>query len=163
MDTYHQILVYDLDEESLSFHRSTEGSELAPIVQQEDDHDDNVLAVAVSDSLPLFVSSGRDGKVKVWDKDNQLVAEIHFGSELESVCFAGNRGDLLVGFQQQICLVKAELFLPIHYQYMEGICSGEYYVGERNFANETELAEKPLPFDPNLEFWFVIALHLLTD
>ena len=159
MDTYHQILMYDLDEENLPSDHSPEGSELAPIMHQhEDDHEDNVLAVAASPRLPLFVSSGGDGKVKVWDKDNQLVADIYFGSELESVCFAGNRGDLLVGFQHQICLVKAELFLPIHYQYLEGIYSGEYYIGGRNFANEIELAEKPLPFDPNLEFWFVILL-----
>ena len=152
IETYHQIVVYKLEEENPSLANSY-GRELKPIVHQhEDDHDGNVLAVAASPCLPLFVSSGRDGKVKVWDKDNQLIADIHFGSDLEAVCFADNRGDLLVGFQNQICLVKAELFLPLEYQYMGAIASGEY-LGEHVSYND--LPDKPIKFDVDLEFWLV--------
>lgn len=152
----HQILVYDLvNQEKASWQQFPTGSwsGLTPLLHQpEDDHADQVLAVAASPHLLLFASSGKDGKVKVWSQDNQLVADIHLGSdhELSVVCFANSCGDLLVGFQQQICLVKAELFLCS--QNKQGTAAG---------GEETSM-DAAIPFDPDLEFWSVSfgALHV---
>lgn len=146
--TNHQILVYDLNQKNQSWQHISLGSwsGLSPILHQpDDDHKDQVLAVTASPHLLLFASSGKDGKVKVWNQNNQLVADIHLGSdhELSAVCFANNCGDLLIGFQHQICLVKAELFL----------CSPNQQ--ETAGGSEEEKVDTLIPFDPDLEFWSV--------
>lgn len=112
--------------------------------QKEDEHKGAVLSLTCSVELGLFASSGTDGMVKVWSVSNQLVSEIEFGESLRSICFSNSRGDLLVGFQKHVCVVKAEDYL-----------TSDYVSNDRGLRLNEQEAEKPIPFDYDLEFWLV--------
>lgn len=109
--------------------------------QNEDGHTNTVTSLNVCSYLKLFVSSSRDGTIKVWSFDNQLVSEIDFGVPLTSVGFANDQGDLLVGLQLRISIIKAMDYLP-----------DEYYEVSRNCLHWDE-RERTVAFDPHLEFW----------
>jgi WD40 repeat protein len=111
--------------------------------QTEDSHKDTVTSLNVCSYLKLFVSSSKDGTIKVWSFNNQMVSEIDFGEPLTSVGFANDQGDLLVGLQLRISIIKAADYLP-----------EEYYQVSKNCPHWDERA-KPVAFDPLLEFWSV--------
>lgn len=110
--------------------------------QREDCHTDTITSLSCCQSLGLFATCGHDGFLKVWStSSNQLVSEIYFGSSLMCACFSNARGDLLVGFQRQLCIVHASNYLPS--PYLEH--SVEYCISDR--------IEDSITFDPTLEFW----------
>jgi len=109
--------------------------------QREDSHTSPITSLSCCPSLGLFATSSRDGHVKVWNTTNQLVSDAHFGDTLTTVCFSNTRGDLLVGFQRQICLVQAHDYLPPAYLELSKKCP------------LNEQVEEPILFDRNLEFW----------
>ena len=109
--------------------------------QREDCHTNTITSLSVCSYLGLFATSSRDGCLKVWSTSNQLVSEIYFGDDLTSACFSNARGDLLVGFQRQICVVRALNYLPSPYLLHSMECS----INDR--------VEDPITFDPTLEFW----------
>ena len=111
--------------------------------QSEDGHTNTITSLNACSYLKLFVSSSVDGKIKVWSFDNQMVAEIDFGVPLSSVGFANDQGDLLVGLQLRISIVKAVDYLP-----------DEYYEVSRNCPH-FDYRERPVGFDPTSEFWSV--------
>lgn len=111
------------------------------IHQAEDDHTDSITSLSYCSFLKLFATTGRDGYVKIWSSENELVSEIHFGATLTSACFANPKGDLLVGFQKHICSVYRGDYLPHVYLKL-----GREYQGR-------DRTEDPIPFDPTLEFW----------
>jgi WD40 repeat protein len=111
--------------------------------QAEDDHTSAIIALQCCPRLSLFATSGKDGYVKVWNKENHLVSEIEFGESLASVCFANSRGDLLVGFQKHVSLIQARDYLP------EGVIDANY----RDTLVE-DCMEQPMTFDSDLEFWY---------
>ncbi len=111
--------------------------------QKEDNHKGVVLSLTCSVELGLFATSGTDGMVKIWSFTNQLVSEVEFGESLTTICFANSRGDLLVGFQKHVCVIKAEDYL-----------TSNYLSNDRCLlVNEDEDEEKPITFDPDMEFW----------
>lgn len=112
--------------------------------ESQDSHTKTVTSLNVCSYLKLFVSSSRDGTIKVWSFDNQLVSEIDFGVPLTSVGFANDQGDLLVGLQLRISIIKAVDYLP-----------DEYYELSKNCLHWDE-RERTIAFDPHLEFWYVI-------
>ena len=103
-----------------------------------DDHTATIISLSCSVELRLFATSSRDGMVKIWNSTGQLVSELEFGDSLEAVCFSNPRGDLLVGFQKHICVIKAEDYLTSNY--VSGV-----------LCNEVE--ETPIAFDSELKFW----------
>lgn len=109
--------------------------------QREDCHTDSITSLSCCHSLGLFATSSRDGFLKVWSTSNQLVSEIFFGDSLMCACFSNAGGNLLVGFQRQICIVRASNYLPSPYLQQ----SMEYCINDH--------AEDPIIFDPTLEFW----------
>ena len=111
--------------------------------QAEDGHTHTITSLNVCPYLKLFVSSSIDGTIKVWSFDNQMVAEIDFGVPLTSVGFANDQGDLLVGLQLHISIIRAADYLP-----------AGYFEMSRNCPNWDE-KERPIAFDPHLEFWWV--------
>lgn len=131
----------DSRHESLAFHS-------LPLLthQSEDDHIEEITSLSACTHLKLFASSSSDGYVKVWSTDNHLVSEIHFGASLASVGFANPRGDLLVGFQKHICIVEAGNYLPAELVMEYPRCGHD-------------CVERPKPFDPELEFWWVKLYH----
>ena len=109
--------------------------------QDEEDHTHTITSLNACPYLKVFVSSGKDGLIKVWNFDSQLVTELSFGVALSSVGFANSQGDLLVGLDLQISQVKAKDYLPEPYLQMSRCCTLWDY------------KEKPVGFDPHLEFW----------
>ena len=109
--------------------------------QREDRHTATITSLSSCPSLRLFATTSCDGYLKVWSTSNQLVSEIYFGNSLMSTCFTNTRGDLLVGFQRQICTVSASNYLPSSYLQHSGNCS------------TSDHGETPIAFDPTLKFW----------
>ncbi len=110
--------------------------------QKEDEHKGTVLSLSCSVELGLFATSGTDGMIKVWSITNQLVSEVQLGESLTSVCFSNSRGDLLVGFQKHVCVIKAEDYL-----------TSDYLSNDRDLLINEQEEEKPMTFDPELQFW----------
>ena len=110
--------------------------------QAEDDHTGSVISLECCPSMGIFATSSKDGHIKIWNKDNHLVSEIDFGKSLASVCFANLQGDLLVGFQKHISLIKAKDYLP------------DTILEMRQSSPHTDCVEQPLTFDYDLEFWY---------
>ena len=108
--------------------------------QREDRHTGTITSLSSCPALGLFATTSHDGHLKVWSTSSQLVSEIYFGDTLVSACFSNARGDLLVGFQRQICSVSASHYLPS--QYLS-------HTAEQPYNSEDD----PLTFDPTLEFW----------
>lgn len=117
--------------------------------QREDDHAGTVISLQGSPQLKLFATSSRDGHVKIWNNENQLISELEFGDTLGSVCFANAKGDLLVGFQNHVCVVRAEDYLLSD------------YVDVARVSPFSDVEEKPITFDSELEFWSVSNKILL--
>ena len=110
--------------------------------QAEDDHTGSVISLECCPSLRIFATTSTDGQIKIWNKDNHLVSEIDFGKSLASVCFANLQGDLLVGFQKHISLIKAKDYLP------------DAILQMRQTSSLSDYVEQPLTFNSDLEFWF---------
>ncbi|GFO02901.1 WD repeat-containing protein 87 [Plakobranchus ocellatus] len=91
------------------------------------DHSDTVTALDMCPMINIFVTCGTDGYVKIWDTNNQLIREMAFGQTVHSVCFANNRGDLLIGFQNRVLLVPIIKYMP---QFMLEQMSGRMFVDE---------------------------------
>lgn len=108
---------------------------------KEEDHTQEVTSLSGCPYLGLFASSSRDGTVKVWGTRGELLAEINFGGTVTAVGFANPQGDLLVGMQLQIMVIRAAEYLPDEYQEASSNCP---YWDHR---------ERPVGFDPHLEFW----------
>ena len=111
--------------------------------QREDRHTDTITSLSSCPRLSLFATTSLDGLLKVWTTTNTLVSEIDFGERLLSACFSNSCGDLLVGFQRQICRVTASHYLP-----------ASYLSPLAHTANSSLVeVEEPISFDPTLQFW----------
>lgn len=63
--------------------------------------------------LSLFVTGGSDGSVRIWDFHGRLIAMLDSSLHFGPICFANDRADLLVTFNQSIYLVSCLELLPI--------------------------------------------------
>ncbi|XP_033628785.1 uncharacterized protein LOC117291264 [Asterias rubens] len=113
---------------------------------KEHNHTKMVTALCSCPSLGIFASTSSDGSVKLWDLTNTLVRELCFDPSLRSVCFANDRGDLLVGFQNHVSYISICTYLPL--SYMEKVI-------EMDFKDEE--IEEPIRFNPDLQLWFNIS------
>lgn len=66
------------------------------------DHELKVSGMAASAELGLFATTGQDGFLKVWSTAGTMLRELEFDETLRNVCFCDRRGDILVGFHDQI-------------------------------------------------------------
>nr|XP_012294329.1 WD repeat-containing protein 87 isoform X2 [Aotus nancymaae] len=94
-------------------------------------------------SLSLFVTGSIDGCVRIWDFHGRLIAildsSLHFGP----LCFANDRGDLLVTFNQSLYLVSCLKLLP------PALLTRLSYMSLLD-----EVLEAPKPFIPSFFFSF---------
>ena len=70
------------------------------------DHSETVTGISSIPRTGLFASVGNDSTLRIWDRHNRLVREIHFQEPLESLCVANERGDLLIAMKTRIDLVR---------------------------------------------------------
>lgn len=68
--------------------------------------------------------------------------ELSFEDKISSLCFANNRGDLLIGRSEQIILVKMQDYLP-----------PKYLIKALQLEISDDHSESIMDFDPNIEFW----------
>ncbi|EDV26453.1 uncharacterized protein TRIADDRAFT_54468 [Trichoplax adhaerens] len=102
-----------------------------------------VIDISCCSALQLFVTSARDGSVKVWDTENGLVREMVFDDSIRGVTFMNKRGDILIGFQKHISMIPVHNYLPP--QYLEKLIEMDF---------EDEPIEEPAPFNTEAQFWY---------
>ncbi|XP_072046831.1 uncharacterized protein [Amphiura filiformis] len=122
---------------------STTGHVIPCTHLKDHDHTQKITALCSCPSMRLFATTSDDGSVKIWDLTNTLVRELCFDQTLRSVCFANERGDLVVGFQNHISYVNLTTYLPL--------CSMEKAM-QMDFVDEEK--EEPVKFNPDLQLWF---------
>ena len=75
---------------------------------REDEHTAAVSSMDYLSSLSIFITSGEDRTVKVWDRNMTLIREMQFGEPVKSACFLNSRGDVLVGLSDGVSLVRVQ-------------------------------------------------------
>ncbi|XP_012512435.1 PREDICTED: WD repeat-containing protein 87-like [Propithecus coquereli] len=109
-------------------------------------HECAIASFDVCLSLKLFVTGGVDGSVRIWDFHGRLVTELDSALHFGPLCFANNRGDLLLTFNQSIYMVSClELLPPVE------------LIQLRVLNNTDEIPEVPKPFLPSFFFMFEIV------
>lgn len=97
-------------------------------------------------SLELFVTGGIDGSVQIWNFHGRLIAELNSAFHFGPLCFANNRGDLLLTLNQSLYLVSCLKLLP------PALLT---HLAILNIADEIQ--ELPKPFVPSFFFSFEIV------
>jgi WD40 repeat protein len=109
-----------LDCENILISFSTSDSELfawndedkeLEIIYTQSKSNDHVGKVTCTDSnlsRSLFVTGGEDGYAKVWTSNKDLIREICFPEQLNTVCFLNPECDVLVGHGQKVSIILAK-------------------------------------------------------
>ncbi|KAH3749651.1 hypothetical protein DPMN_184152 [Dreissena polymorpha] len=71
----------------------------------DEDHTHELTALDKCPMINLVVTSGKDGFLKVWSRNNELLREMNFATPIYAVCFANDRGDILVGYGTNVWYV----------------------------------------------------------
>lgn len=88
-------------------------------------------------NLNMLVTGGADGSVRIWDIFGQLLVEFDTSLKFSRVCFANQRGDLVVGGNNNIYFIPCVTYLPSKYL--------------KSLSTQTmpdDMIESPLPFLP---------------
>nr|CAI9697352.1 unnamed protein product [Rangifer tarandus platyrhynchus] len=94
-------------------------------------------------SLEIFVTGDTNGSVRIWDFHGKLITELDSALHFGPLCFANNRGDLLLTFNQSLYLVSCLKLLPP---------AQLIHLTLRN--NADDIQEAPKPFLPSFFFSF---------
>ncbi|CAM5107278.1 unnamed protein product [Natator depressus] len=78
----------------------------------EDDPLDEITGLCCCPTLKLFASASRDGSVKVWNAQNQLLRHLKLNTIPESLAFGNECGDLLLGVEQHLHCIHHSKYLP---------------------------------------------------
>ncbi|KAJ3035181.1 hypothetical protein HK097_004267, partial [Rhizophlyctis rosea] len=141
-----------------------------PSHNRTDDHTDTVTAICSLKKLGMFVTISKDGAMKVWDCHNNLIREILFQEPLESICPANPQGDLLIGIQNRIDIIKSGLCKLIQQHDISHLrplgtivinkTISDLPPGYTHLVPPTEkVIEQPIPFDDNRVQWEIIQTH----
>ncbi|XP_006899797.1 PREDICTED: WD repeat-containing protein 87-like [Elephantulus edwardii] len=122
---------------STESHKGSKFMETLPL------HQCTITSFDVCLSLNLFVTGGSDGSVRIWDFHGRLIAMLDSSLHFGPLCFANDRGDLLVTFNQSLYLVSCLKLLPPN------------LLVRLSFMSITdEIIEVPKPFMPSFFFSF---------
>ncbi|CAI5780772.1 repeat-containing 87 [Podarcis lilfordi] len=97
-------------------------------------------------TLSMLVTSGSDGTVRVWDILGQMLVEFDTSLKFSRVCFANQRGDLVVGCNMNIYFIPCVLYLPRDHLYML-----------MSRCVKDDMIERPLAFLPHFLLTFDIV------
>uniref|UniRef100_G1LVS9 WD repeat domain 87 n=1 Tax=Ailuropoda melanoleuca TaxID=9646 RepID=G1LVS9_AILME len=122
---------------------SSESQEGSTYIETLPLHQCPIISFDVCWSLSLFVTGGIDGSVRVWNFHGRLVAMLDSSLHFGPLCFANDRGDLLVTFNHSLYLVSClKLLHPT-------------LLARLSFMSMTdEVLEAPKPFTPSFFFSF---------
>ncbi len=83
------------------------------------EHEATLTALDFHRNLNLVATSCSGGQVKVWSTgnvrglgDKQLLREINFPNRVDSVCFINDWGDILVGHDRRLSIIKFITYWP---------------------------------------------------
>lgn len=141
LDIQKKQLAVVFDSSIILFGNDIQRLETSRLVRDED-NTAKVVTIANCSRLGIWASTSPDGVVKVWDSSNVLLREIQFHEKITSITFANDRGDLLVGTQQQVSLIQVQDYLPT--TILKKICFMEF---------DDDKLEAPHPFDHDVDFW----------
>ncbi|CAE1177650.1 unnamed protein product [Acanthosepion pharaonis] len=80
------------------------------------DHLDSVVAFATCSTMNIFASASQDGTLKFWNETNDLIKTLQLAACPTSLCFYGNKGDLLIGIGFQLYHIPYMAYLPSSYR-----------------------------------------------
>uniref|UniRef100_A0A673UZI2 WD repeat domain 87 n=1 Tax=Suricata suricatta TaxID=37032 RepID=A0A673UZI2_SURSU len=122
---------------------SSESQEGSVFIETLPLHQCTITSFDVCLSLSLFVTGGIDGSVRVWNFRGRLVAMLDSSLHFGPLCFANDRGDLLVAFNQSLYLVSClKLLHPSLLSHLSFMSMPD------------EVLEIPKPFMPSFFFSF---------
>ncbi|XP_053386355.1 uncharacterized protein LOC123538280 isoform X3 [Mercenaria mercenaria] len=117
--------------------------------QEDEDHVAEMTSIDLCPFLNIVMTSGKDGFVKIWSGQNELIREMNFATPIYATCFANNRGDILVGYGTHICSISVANYLPL--DYLKEVSSVT-----KSFI-EDDVRELPVKFDNKSEPWLDIC------
>eukprot|EP01135_Chromosphaera_perkinsii_P000052 Nk52_evm3s24 gene=Nk52_evmTU3s24 len=120
----------------------TSGQEGFCLHSSDDDHKSEITGLSVCENLHIYLTSSKDGTIKIWDAENSLIREMQLGTPVTAARFANSRGDILVGVQKHLNIIPVDYYLPAHYLTRLEILD-----------IEDDIHESGITFDPGLEFW----------
>ena len=62
----------------------------------------------------IYVTGGADGFVKVWTNQKELIREIWFPEEIDTVCLLNEQCDILIGHGTKVSIIYAENYKPFY-------------------------------------------------
>lgn len=69
----------------------------------------------------LYVTGGVDGYVKVWNDDKELIREIWFPEEINTVSFLNPEWDILIGHGPKVSIILSKDYKPFEKQISDNI------------------------------------------
>ncbi|KAL8220023.1 UNVERIFIED_CONTAM: hypothetical protein K2H54_037788 [Gekko kuhli] len=109
-------------------------------------HSSSITSFDYCHALSMLVTGGSDGSVRLWDILGQMLVEFDTSLRFSRVCFANQRGDLVVGGNKNIYFISCLTYLP----------SGHLgKLAARQMRDD--VIERPLPFLPHFLLRFDIV------
>lgn len=72
------------------------------------EHDDELEYIDVLYDQGIFMTSSRDGLVKIWNLKKELLREIKFNEPIFAACFLNSNADIAIGHSGQISVIFAK-------------------------------------------------------
>jgi WD40 repeat protein len=83
------------------------------------EHEASLTAIDFHKNLNFMVTACQGGQVKIWSTNNvkglgdkQLIREINFPNKVDTVCFMNEHGDILVGHDRRLSVIKFQAYWP---------------------------------------------------
>ncbi|KAH0631492.1 hypothetical protein JD844_005831 [Phrynosoma platyrhinos] len=109
-------------------------------------HSTSITSFDYCHTLSILVTGGSDGSVRIWDILGQMLVEFDTTLKFSRVCFANQRGDLVVGCNMNIYFIPCITYLPNkHLCRLATQCVSD------------DVVERPLPFIPRFFLSFDIV------
>ncbi|KAK9394206.1 WD repeat-containing protein 87 [Crotalus adamanteus] len=75
-------------------------------------HSSTITSFDYCHTLSILVTGGSDGSVRIWDILGKMLVEFDTTLKFSRVCFANQRGDLVVGCSTDIYFISCVMYLP---------------------------------------------------
>ncbi|XP_025029207.1 WD repeat-containing protein 87 [Python bivittatus] len=75
-------------------------------------HSSTITSFDYCHTLSILVTGGSDGSVRIWDILGKMLVEFDTTLKFNRVCFANQRGDLVVGCNMNIYFISCVTYLP---------------------------------------------------
>ncbi|XP_069790872.1 WD repeat-containing protein 97-like [Narcine bancroftii] len=79
------------------------------------DHQDKIIGLCSCPEMEIFASIDNRGTLKIWDRNNHLIRNVHLKAAAFSMAFCNNRGDLLLGIGNDLHRMNSDQYLPQTY------------------------------------------------